>query len=122
MSNVRGKGGKHIGEGRGVGVDGDVASNRQGGKGSGTGRWVDMSGVARDDTVWLARDIRETARGGHITGQVRGQGGARPRRKYDCLNCEDTCCGLARELVKVAFKMGKVTMSPKVIVFFTNIV
>ena len=44
MSTVRGKGGKHIGEGRGVGVDGDVACNRQGGKGSGTGRGVDVSG------------------------------------------------------------------------------
>ena len=120
MSTVRGKGGKHIGEGRGVGFDGDIACNRQGGKGSGTGRGVD--GVARDDTVWLARDIRETGGGGHLTGQVRGRGGARPRRRYDCVNCEDTCCGLARELVKVAFKMGKVTMSPKVIVFFTNIV
>ena len=74
MSNVRGKGGKLIGEGRGVGVDGDVASNRQGGKGSGTGRGVD--GVARDDTVWLARDIRET--GGGDTSQAKLEDGVGP--------------------------------------------
>ena len=44
MSNVRGKGGKLIGEGRGVGVDGDVAGTRQGGKGSGSGRGVSVTG------------------------------------------------------------------------------
>ena len=117
MSHVRGKGGKLLGEGRGAGMD-----DRQGGKVSVGGRGVGLVEGARDDTVWLARDIRETGRGGNGSGQVRGQGGARPRRRFDCTNCQDTCCGLARELVRVAFKMGRVTMSPKVMAFFVSII
>ena len=89
---------------------------------SGGGRGVGVVEGARDDTVWLARDIRETGRGGHNSGQVKGQGGARPKRRFYCSNCQDTCCGLARELVRVAFKMGRVTMSPKVIAFFVSII
>ena len=112
MTHVRGSGGKFVGEGRGAGID-----SRQGGKG---GRGVGLSEGSREDTVWLARDIRETGRGGAGFGQVRGQGGARPRRRFDCSNCQDTCCGLARELVRVAFKMGRVTMSPKVMAIFVS--
>ena len=117
MAHVRGKGGKLLGEGRGVGMDGD----RQGGKVSGINRGVGVVEGSRDDTVWLARDIRETGGGGQHSGQVRGQGGARPKRRFDCSNCQDSCCGLARELVRVAFKMGRVTMSPKVILFFVSV-
>ena len=125
MSYVHGKGGKMLGEGRGAGVDGDGACLRQGGKGVGGGRGVGVQGVVegtRDDIVWPARDIRSTGRGGQGSGQVKRQGGARPRRKFDCSNCQDNCCGLARELVRVAFKMGRVTMSPKVMTFFVSIV
>ena len=117
MTHVRGNGGKFVGEGRGAGID-----NRQGGNMSVGGRGVGLIEGSREDTVWLARDIRETGRGGAGSGQVRGHGGARPRRRFDCSNCQDTCCGLARELVRVAFKMGRVTMSPKVMAFFVSIV
>ena len=112
MTHVRGNGGKFVGEGRGA-----VIGSGQGGKG---GRGVGVGESSREDTVWLARDIRETGRGGAGSGQVRGHGGARPRRRFDCSNCQDTCCGLARELVRVAFKMGRVTLSPKVMAFFVS--
>ena len=117
MTHVRGNGGKFVGEGRGAGID-----NRQGGNMSVGGRGVGLSEGSREDTVWLARDIRETGRGGAGSGQVRGHGGARPRRRFDCSNCQDTCCGLARELVRVAFKMGRVTMSPKVMILLVYFV
>ena len=81
MSHVRGKGGKLLGEGRGAGMDGDGASFRQGGKGAGGGRGVGVVEGARDDTVWLARDIRETGRGGKGQDKLKdrvgpGQGGS----------------------------------------------
>ena len=120
MSYVRGKGGKVLGEGRGAGVDGDGAYYRQGGKGVGGGRGVGVQGAVGDfkeDVVWPARDIRSTGRGGQGLGQVNKHGVAKPRRKFSCSNCQDNCCGLARELVRVAFKMGRVTMSPKVMIF-----
>ena len=110
MSYIRGKGGKVLGEGRGAGG----------------GRGVGLQGAAEDSgegVVWLARDIRNT-KGGQGSGQVERQGGARPRRRFSCNTCQDNCCGLARELVRVAFKMGKVTMSPKVmllIVYFLGL-
>ena len=125
MSYVRGKGGKVLGEGRGAGVDGDGAYYRQGGKGVGGGRGVGVQGAIggfKKDVVWPARDIRSTGRGGQGSGQVNRQGVAKPRRKFSCSTCQDNCCGLARELVRVAFKMGRVTMSPKVMTFFVNFV
>ena len=101
MSYIRGKGGKVLGEGRGAGSRG---VGPQGASEEGS-----------DGVVWLARDIRNN-KGGPGSGQVVRQGGARPRRRFDCNNCQDNCCGLARELVRVAFKMGRVTMSPKVMI------
>ena len=64
-----------------------------------------------EDVVWPARDVRLTKGG-------QGTGGAKPKRRYSCVTCQDNCCGLARELVKEAFKMGKVVMSPKVLILF----
>ena len=108
MSYVRGKGGKVLGEGRGAG-------------GRGVGQ-PGFAGEARESVVWPARDIRSTGRGGQGSGQVERQGGAKPRRRFECLTCQDNCCGLARELVRVAFKMGKITMTPKVMISFVYIV
>ena len=72
-----------------------------------------------EDVVWPARDIRST-KGGQGTGGAKlgGTGGAKPKRRFSCVNCQDNCCGLARELVKEAFKMGRVVMSPKVMILF----
>ena len=108
--SVRGKGGKLLGEGRGSGltVDGDCLG--QGGKGLGRGvNGQGAAGGSRDDIIYPARDIRTTGRGGQGSGQVNRQGGARPRRKFSCSNCQDNFCGLARELVRVVFKMGRLS-------------
>ena len=67
-----------------------------------------------DEVTWLARDVRETGRGEQGAG--RQPSGARPKKRYSCATCHDLCCGLARELVATAFGLGKVTMSPKVII------
>ena len=107
MSYVRGKGGKVLGEGRGAGC-----------RGVGQG----LAEEAGEGVVWPARDVRLTGKGGQGSGQVERQGGAKPRRRFSCLTCQDNCCGLARELVRVAFKMGKITMTPKVMILFVYLV
>ena len=89
-----------LGEGRGVG--------RQG-AGEGPG----------DEVVWLARDVGETKKGEQ--GLQERPSGARPKKRYSCATCHDNCCGLARELVATAFKLGKVTMSPKVLIVVISI-
>ena len=128
MSYIRGKGGKVLGEGRGAGrhdgVEGDGVYYRKGGKGVGGGREVGHQRAIeehREDVVWLARDVRLT-KGGQGSGHIERQGGAKPKRRFSCATCQDNCCGLARELVRVAFKMGKVTMSPKVMILFVYFV
>ena len=119
MSYVRGCGGKLLGEGRGHALT--VAEDCLGQGGKGLGRGVGAVGGSRDDINYPARDIRTTGRGGRGSGQVTSQGGARPRRRFDCVTCQDLCCGLARELVRVAFRMGRVTMSPKVMSFSVSL-
>ena len=123
MSYYRGKGGKVVGEGRGAGRQEAQEGPREevhrgkggkvlgGGRGVGPQEAVEGSG---EDVVWLARDVRLTGRGGQGTGGCMKPDGAKPKRWYSCATCHDNCCGLARELVATAFKLGKVTMSPKV--------
>ena len=91
-----------LGEGRGVG--------RQG-AGEGPG----------DEVVWLARDVRETDKGEQGPGLQERPSGAKPKKLYSCATCHDNCCGLARELVATAFKLGKVTMSPQVLIVVVSI-
>ena len=91
MASGGGKGGKAAGEGHGAG--------RAGGEGHGA------------PVRWLAQDIRETEQG-H---QEKPAGQSRPRKLFDCKNCEDLCCGLACALVAEAFELGAITMSRKVI-------
>ena len=129
MSYTRGKGGKVLGEGCGAGchdgVEGDGVYYRKGGKvvggGRGAGHQEALEGHG-EDVVWLARDVRLTGKGGQGSGQIEKPSGAKPKRRFSCATCHDNCCGLARELVAVAFKMGKVTMSPKVLVLFVYFV
>ena len=85
-----------LGEGRGVGCQG---------AGEGPG----------DEVVWLARDVRETDKGEQGPGLQEKPSGARPKKRYSFATYHDNCCGLARELVATAFKLGKVTMLPKVL-------
>ena len=102
MSHIRGKGGKVLGEGRGA-----LRYGRGVGQGEG------------ENVVWPARDIRSTKGGQGASGaKLGGTGGAKPKRRFSCVNCQDNCCGLARELVKGAFKMDRVVMSPKVMILF----
>ena len=124
MSYYHGKGGKVLGEGRGVGRrevvegPGDEAYRGQGRKVVGGGRGVGRQGSveeAEDDVVWLARDVRITGKGEHGPGRFGKQVGVKPKKPFKCATCHDNCCGLARELVATAFKLGKVTMSPKVL-------
>ena len=124
MSYYRGKGGKVLGEGRGAGrLDsvegpGDGVYHGQGGKvvrgGRGGGRQETVDGQ-EDDVVWLARDVRLTGRGEKGSGPCVKPNGAKPKRHFLCATCQDNCCGLARELVAAAFKLGKISMSPKVL-------
>ena len=102
MSYYRGKGGKLLGEGRGAGRQGDV-------------------GESGDEVVWLARDVRETAKWKQGSGRYEKPSGAKPRKRFACATCHDNCCGLARELVATAFNLGKITMSPKVLIVVNNI-
>ena len=46
--------------------------------------------------------------------QGKPPGQPRTRKLYDCKNCEDLCCRLARALVAEAFELGAVMMSRKV--------
>ena len=71
---------------------------------------------SEDDVVWLARDVRLTGRGEKGTGQYVKPNGAKPKRRFACATCHDNCCGLARELVAMAFKLGKISMTPKVLI------
>ena len=97
MSYNRGKGGKVLGEGRGAGS-----------QGAGEG--------PEGQVTWLARDVRETDKGEQGPGRrPEKPSGAKPKKRYSCATCHDNCCGLARELVATAFGLGKVTMSPKVL-------
>ena len=93
MSYHRGKGGKVLGEGRGAGAQGS------------------------GEVTWLARDVRETDKGEQGPGRRPEKlTGAKPKKRYSCSTCHDNCCGLARELVASAFRLGKITMSPKVLI------
>ena len=91
MASGGGKGGKAAGEGHGAG--------RAGGEGHGA------------PVRWLAEDIRETEQGRQEKPAVQ----PKLRKLFTCKNCEDLCCGLARELVSEAFELEKITMSRKVI-------
>ena len=124
MSHYRGKGGKVLGEGRGAGRrdavegPGDQAYLGKGGKVVGGGRGAGRQGTVEetgDEVVWLARDVRLTGKGGQGSGQYEKPSGAKLKRRFSCATCHDNCCGLARELVATAFKLRKVTMSPKVL-------
>ena len=56
-----------------------------------------------------ARDIRY----GEGQGTHTAKTGQRPSHvpKYTCSTCQDLCCGLARELVTMAFGLGKSSLS-----------
>ena len=98
--------------GPGVGpAGGEEAAEEAPGAGEGPG----------DEVVWLARDVRETDKGEQGPGLQEKPSGARPKKRYSCATCHDNCCGLARELVATAFKLGKVTMSPKVLIVVISI-
>ena len=98
MASGGGKAGKAGGQGHGAGNASETGQGPQG-KPPGQPR-----------TRWLARDVRETGQGP----QGKPPGQPRTRKLYDCKNCEDLCCGLARALVAEAFELGAVTMSRKV--------
>ena len=98
MSYNRGKGGKVLGEGRGDQYQGAREESS-------------------DQVTFPARAFRETYRGIQGAGrQPEKPCGAKPKKRFSCSTCQDLCCGLARELVATAFGLGKVTMSPKVII------
>ena len=62
---------------------------------------------------YLARDIRyEEGKGTHISKTDSQRPSHVP--KYTCSTCQDLCCGLARELVTLAFGLGKSSLSRRV--------
>ena len=89
-------------------ASGGGKAGKAGGEGHSAGK---SSGEGHSSKVrWLARDVCETGQGP----QEKPSGQPRTRKLYDCRNCEDLCCGLARALVAEAFELGAVTMSRKV--------